>query len=249
MASRTPDEANSERCSQLHADGEFAKSESDLSIAPELESNSSKEPSRREKIFRAIATLPFVTVCGLAFGFTAGVLLVVLISPEAPGTRDYVFYWATGQQLAHHANPYDPVAATTLERSAGASYCAESRLDAKSAVGASACLSAWIHRFASGMGNLVIAFNRMHGGFGLYAVDYPRPTGESTKPAWLLLWACADLPHFWADHDVCTAGNRAFFAPASLASISGGMRTLALRAETASLSAIRGGAFGVGSRF
>lgn len=81
--------------------------------------NPGGELSLTQKILRAVATLPFVTVCGLAFGFTAGVLCVVLVSPQAPGTRDYVFYWATGQQLAHHANPYDPDAVTKLERSAG----------------------------------------------------------------------------------------------------------------------------------
>jgi len=119
MVSRTPDEADGDRRSRFHANGQLAKSQSGLSNTPELESNSSSGPSRREKILRAIATLPFVTVCGLAFGFTVGVLLFVIISPEAPGTRDYVFYWATGQQLAHHANPYDPAAVTVLERSAG----------------------------------------------------------------------------------------------------------------------------------
>ncbi len=76
-------------------------------------------PGRRQKILRALVTLPIVTVCGLAFGFTAGVLCVALLSPIAPCTRDYIFYWATGQQLAHHANPYDPVTTTQLERSAG----------------------------------------------------------------------------------------------------------------------------------
>jgi hypothetical protein len=76
-------------------------------------------PGTRRKILQALVTLPIVTVCGLAFGFTAGVLLVALLLPNAPCTRDYIFYWATGQQLAHHANPYDPVTTTQLERAAG----------------------------------------------------------------------------------------------------------------------------------
>jgi hypothetical protein len=63
--------------------------------------------------------LPFVTVCGLAFGFTAGVLCVALLSPLAPATRDYILFWATAQQLTHHSNPYDGTAITQLERSAG----------------------------------------------------------------------------------------------------------------------------------
>ena len=76
-------------------------------------------PSTKAKILRAAATLPVVTVCGLAAGFTAGILLVALMSPWAPATRDFIFYWATAQQLAHHANPYDAAAIATLERSAG----------------------------------------------------------------------------------------------------------------------------------
>lgn len=77
------------------------------------------EPNTRRKIFRAVATLPFVTFCALAFGFTAGVFLSVLLSSKAPATRDYIIYWATAQQLAHNANPYDEVAITRIERSEG----------------------------------------------------------------------------------------------------------------------------------
>jgi hypothetical protein len=46
-------------------------------------------------------------------------LCLALLLPQAPCTRDYVFYWAAGQQLAHHANPYDAAANTQLERAAG----------------------------------------------------------------------------------------------------------------------------------
>ena len=79
------------------------------------------EPVTRQKILRAAAVLPFVTVCGLAAGFTAGLLCVAAASSRAPGTRDYIVYWATAQQLAHHVNPYDADAITRLERSAGTS--------------------------------------------------------------------------------------------------------------------------------
>jgi hypothetical protein len=37
------------------------------------------------------------------------------------GARDYVVFWATGQQLVHHANPYDADAMMRIERSAGLS--------------------------------------------------------------------------------------------------------------------------------
>jgi hypothetical protein len=77
------------------------------------------EPNTRRKILRAVATLPFVTFCALACGFTAGVFLSVLVSSSGPATRDYIIYWATAQQLAHGANPYDEVAITRIERSMG----------------------------------------------------------------------------------------------------------------------------------
>ena len=73
----------------------------------------------RQKILSTAAVLPFVTVCGMAAGFTAGVLCFALISVNGPATRDYIFFWATGQQLAHHANPYDEAAMTRIEHSAG----------------------------------------------------------------------------------------------------------------------------------
>jgi hypothetical protein len=73
----------------------------------------------RQKILGTAAVLPFVSVCGLAAGFTAGVFCFALISVNGPATRDYIFFWATGQQLTHHANPYDETAMTRIERSVG----------------------------------------------------------------------------------------------------------------------------------
>jgi len=75
--------------------------------------------SAHRSILRTAAVLPFVTVCGIAFGCMVGILGMELISPAAPITRDYVFYWATAQQLAHHSNPYDAEAMTRIEHSAG----------------------------------------------------------------------------------------------------------------------------------
>jgi hypothetical protein len=45
--------------------------------------------------------------------------LFALISPLGVAKRDYIFFWATGQQLAQHANPYDESAMTQIERLAG----------------------------------------------------------------------------------------------------------------------------------
>jgi hypothetical protein len=78
-----------------------------------------REPLTRQKILRTAAVLPFVTVCGLAAGFLAGLLCVAAVSSMAPGTRDYIVYWSTAQQLTHHVNPYDTDAITRLERTAG----------------------------------------------------------------------------------------------------------------------------------
>ena len=78
-----------------------------------------QEQGARPTILRAVITVPVAIFCGLASGFTVGVLCVALLSPNAPGTRDYIFYWATAQQLTHHANPYDQNAMTRIERAAG----------------------------------------------------------------------------------------------------------------------------------
>jgi hypothetical protein len=43
----------------------------------------------------------------------------VPLAGKTSGARDFVVYWATGQQLVHHANPYDRDAMMRIERSAG----------------------------------------------------------------------------------------------------------------------------------
>jgi hypothetical protein len=88
-------------------------------VDPDRENARAGEPGTRRKILRAVATLPFVTVCGLAAGFIAGLYCTLLLSPKAPGTRDFIIFWATGQQLAHHDNPYDRESMSQVERAAG----------------------------------------------------------------------------------------------------------------------------------
>jgi hypothetical protein len=46
------------------------------------------------------------SVIGLMLAFTA-LFLGVMPLTDMAGKRDFVVYWATGQQLVHHANPYD----------------------------------------------------------------------------------------------------------------------------------------------
>lgn len=49
-----------------------------------------------------------------------GVLILTFaISDSDAANRDFVFYWAAGKQLIHHANPYDGPEMLALERSVG----------------------------------------------------------------------------------------------------------------------------------
>ena len=119
MAHETHTEADHEACAPTCTSDQQAQIHSEVPELPVPERIPTGEPDTRQKILRAALTLPLVTFCGLAFGFTAGMLCVALLLPQAPYTRDYVFFWAAGQQLAHHANPYDSAANTQLERAAG----------------------------------------------------------------------------------------------------------------------------------
>jgi hypothetical protein len=121
MGSKTHTEAGLDHRADMSTPEQLSQIHSEIPELSTPERFPAGEPGTQRKILRAVATLPFVTVCGLAFGFTAGVLCLALLSPNAPSTRDYIFFWATGQQMAHHANPYDPVATAQLERAAGLS--------------------------------------------------------------------------------------------------------------------------------
>jgi hypothetical protein len=77
------------------------------------------QPTKTRKTLRVIANLIVATICGLTFGFTAQGFIISMLSGQVVGSRDFVVYWATGQQLAHHANPYDRDALLKLERGAG----------------------------------------------------------------------------------------------------------------------------------
>jgi hypothetical protein len=83
------------------------------------EKTESSPQHARSRILRVIAELLVVAICGLTFGVTAQLLLVSLVRSSVSGTRDFVVYWATGQQLMHHANPYDGDALARVEESAG----------------------------------------------------------------------------------------------------------------------------------
>ena len=65
------------------------------------------------------AELSIALVSGLAFAMTALFLCVAPLTGKIAGARDFVVYWATGQQLVHHANPYETESMGQLERGAG----------------------------------------------------------------------------------------------------------------------------------
>ena len=65
-----------------------------------------------------IVDLSIVGVTGLALALVALFLFVAPLT-DVSGVRDYLAYWATGQQLVHHANPYDADAIMRIEHSAG----------------------------------------------------------------------------------------------------------------------------------
>jgi hypothetical protein len=67
----------------------------------------------------SVMMFALILVYGLTFAFTAYVFILSLIPGPVQGARDFVAFWATGQLLAHHANPYDAVALLQLERAAG----------------------------------------------------------------------------------------------------------------------------------
>lgn len=58
-----------------------------------------------------------IAACVL-FSLCAGILALTMTGSDA-ANRDFVSYWAAGQRLVHHADPYDAPAIFALEKSAG----------------------------------------------------------------------------------------------------------------------------------
>lgn len=65
------------------------------------------------------ADLLVVLACMVTLTLTTLFLGVMSFTRHLASGRDYVVYWSTGQQLVHHANPFDPVAMGRIEREAG----------------------------------------------------------------------------------------------------------------------------------
>jgi hypothetical protein len=91
-----------------------------MNAAPDAQNNLSRpEQSTGRKKLQNIAEFLVVAVCTIAFAFTVIGLFMAVLGKGAGGKRDFVEYWASGQQLVHHANPYDGNALLPMERSVG----------------------------------------------------------------------------------------------------------------------------------
>jgi Glycosyltransferase family 87 len=66
-----------------------------------------------------IVELAIALVSGLALALTSIFICAAPLTNHISGARDFVVYWATGQQLVHHGNPFDEVAMTRIEHGAG----------------------------------------------------------------------------------------------------------------------------------
>ncbi len=82
-----------------------------------MASNTSIRTGRRQTDF---TDLSLVVVARLMFSLTAMFLGVALLG-HLDSSRDYVVFWATGQQLAHHVTPYDTADLKQIEHTVGLS--------------------------------------------------------------------------------------------------------------------------------
>lgn len=84
-----------------------------------MHSMASKANTPASKPVFDYAELSIACVGGLALALITLFLCVVPLTGKVASGRDFVVYWATGQQLAQHANPYDSDALMHIERAAG----------------------------------------------------------------------------------------------------------------------------------
>jgi len=68
---------------------------------------------------REFTVLLIAIACVLPLFFTILYLSVLPFNRRNLANRDFIVYWATGQQLVHHGNPYDPAALDRIEHDAG----------------------------------------------------------------------------------------------------------------------------------
>ncbi len=66
-----------------------------------------------------LAELSIAVVAGLALAVMTLYFFAMPLAGNLAATHDFVCYWATGQQLVHHADPYDTNAVMRIENDAG----------------------------------------------------------------------------------------------------------------------------------
>ena len=65
-------------------------------------------------------SVPLTSIAyALAILYTVLFLCLLPFDRQTVARRDFIVYWATGQQLVHHGNPYDPAALNQIEHDAG----------------------------------------------------------------------------------------------------------------------------------
>jgi Glycosyltransferase family 87 len=69
-----------------------------------------------------LTDLAIAVVAGLALALTILFIFAMPVAGNLAASRDFVSYWAAGQQLVRHGNPYDSNAIATIEHSAGFSH-------------------------------------------------------------------------------------------------------------------------------
>lgn len=77
------------------------------------------QPSASRKEDTDVAGLIVAVACGLTIAITALYLAVIPFARSLSVSRDFVFYWAAGQQVLHHLNPWDPRMMGQVEHAAG----------------------------------------------------------------------------------------------------------------------------------
>lgn len=66
-----------------------------------------------------LSVLLIAMACAVGVLFTTLFLCVMPFNRAMVARRDYIVYWATGQQLARHENPYAPAGLSKIEHDAG----------------------------------------------------------------------------------------------------------------------------------
>ena len=66
-----------------------------------------------------VAEVVIACASGLLLAYTVLFLCIMPLVGKIASGREFTIYWATGQQLVHHANPYDTEVMSRIEQAAG----------------------------------------------------------------------------------------------------------------------------------